>query len=42
MVAFPVGETKLEYIILKLMYASDVAVKHCQCSPDLILIFISS
>lgn len=27
MVAFPVGESKREYIILKLMYASDVAVK---------------
>lgn len=42
MVAFPVGESKLEYIILKLICASDVAVKRCQCSPDLILFFISS
>lgn len=27
MVAFPVGESKREYIILRLIYASDVAVK---------------
>lgn len=35
MVAFPVGESKLEYIILKLTCASNAAVKHCQCRPNI-------